>query len=53
MYKHCIDVNMQQFKSAIIETVTHILFTANDGVLYDMILDMYRQEHNRVIMDAK
>ena len=53
MYNHCIDVNMQQFKSAIIETVTHILFTANDGLLYDLILDMYRQEHNRVIMDAK
>ena len=53
MHKNCIDVNMKQFKSAIIETVTHILFTANDGVLYDLILDMYRKEHDRVILDAK
>jgi hypothetical protein len=44
---------MRTFKSAIIEAVTHILFTANDGVIYDFMIDIYRREHQTVILSVK
>ena len=33
--------------------MTHLLFTANDGALYDFMLDVYRNEHQNVISSVK
>ena len=32
-----------------IETVTHLLFTANEGALFDFMLEIYRNEHQNII----
>ena len=46
-YKRCIALNNQTFVNAIIEGITHIMFTANDGLVFDLIIDLYRFEHQK------
>ena len=33
--------------------MTHLLFTANDGALYEFMLDVYRNEHQNVVSSVK
>ena len=53
IYKASIDVNNRQLKSAIIEAATHLLFTANEGAVYDLMMNMYRKEHENIIASVE
>jgi hypothetical protein len=48
-YKRCIALDNQTFVNAIIEGITHIMFTANDGLVFNLIIGLYRFEHSKRI----
>jgi hypothetical protein len=44
-YKRCIELNNQTYFHAIIEGITHIMFTANEGLVFNLMMELYRTEH--------
>ena len=52
-YRQCFSMANSTYQDAIMEAITHIVFTAENGAVFDLVNALFKAQHSDVIGDLR